>query len=243
MSVTQETPVGSIVAERFDRANVFERLGIDYCCHGATPLGEACDQLSLDVGHVLAEIAASDRHEAREDHDHVDYSAMSASELADHIVASHHVYLRQELPRLSELLGKVVAAHSANHAELVDLRRTFAGLRQELELHLMKEEQVLFPLVKRLEGTREAFPIHCGTVENPIRVMEHEHESAGSALERIRELTGDYRAPADGCTSFQALYDGLSRLEADLHQHIHKENNILFPKAAALESTLMRTRA
>ncbi|MGC8640045.1 MAG: hemerythrin domain-containing protein, partial [Isosphaeraceae bacterium] len=145
--------------------------------------------------------------------------------------------------RLAELLGKVVAAHSANHPELLDLRQTFAALRQELEPHLMKEEQVLFPLIKRLEAAREAFPIHCGTVENPIRVMEHEHESAGSALERIRELSNNYRAPADGCTSFQALYDGLSRLEADLHRHIHKENNILHPKAAALESTLRGNRA
>ena len=181
MNITQETPVGSIVADRFDRASVFECLGIDYCCHGATPLREACDRLSLDVGHVLAEIAASDGGQARGDLDGVDCSAMSAGELADHIVARHHVYLRRELPRLSELIDEVVAAHSANHAELVDLRQTFAGLRQDLELHLLKEEQVLFPLIKRLEAAREAFPIHCGTVENPIRVMEHEHESAGSA--------------------------------------------------------------
>ena len=243
MNITPETPVGAIVADRLGRARVFERLGIDYCCHGAAPLEKACIERSLDVGHVLAEIAESDRQGAKEDVDRVDYSAMSASNLADHIVSTHHVYLRQELPRLAELIDKVVAAHSGNHPELVDLRLTFAALRQELEMHLMKEERVLFPLVKQLEVALEPFSIHCGTVENPIRVMEHEHETAGSAIERIRELTNHYRAPADGCASLTALYDGLSCLESDLHLHIHKENNILFPKAAAFESALTSAKA
>ena len=181
MNITQDTPVGSIVVERLGRASVFERLGIDYCCHGATPLEKACAERSLDVDHVLAEIAESDLRGAKEDLNRVDYSAMSAGNLADHIVASHHVYLRRELPRLLELIDKVVAAHSSNHPELIEVRRTFAELHQELESHLMKEERVLFPLVKQLEAALEPFSIHCGTVENPIRVMEHEHESAGSA--------------------------------------------------------------
>ena len=243
MNITRETSVGAIVAERLGRAEVFERLGIDYCCHGATPLEKACVERSLDVGHVLAEITESDLRAAKENLERVDYSSMPAGDLADHIVATHHVYLRQELPRLSGLIDKVLAAHSAQHPELVDLRQTFAALHQELEMHLMKEERVLFPLVKQLEAALEPFSIHCGTVENPIRVMEHEHESAGSALERMRELTDNYRAPADGCPSFSALCDGLSRLESDLHLHIHKENNILFPKAAAIESALMSAKA
>ena len=103
---------------------------------------------------------------------------------------------------------------------------------------MIKEERILFPLIKQLELAQALFPIHCGTVENPIRVMEHEHETVGTALQRIRELTGNYQAPADGCASFKALYDGLARLETDLHHHIHKENNILFPRAAVLESAL-----
>ncbi|MBV8126233.1 MAG: iron-sulfur cluster repair di-iron protein [Planctomycetaceae bacterium] len=242
MNITQDTPVGSIVVERLGRASVFERLGIDYCCHGATPLEKACAERSLDVDHVLAEIAESDQRGVNEDVDRVDYSAMPAGDLADQIVATHHVYLRRELPRLSELIDKVVAAHSSNHPELIEVRQTFAALRQELEMHLMKEERVLFPLVKQLEAALEPFSIHCGTVENPIRVMEHEHDSAGSALQRIRELTSNYRAPDDGCASFTALYDGLSCLESDLHLHIHKENNILFPRAAALESALMAAK-
>jgi regulator of cell morphogenesis and NO signaling len=236
--IAPETPVGTIVAKRLGRAHILDRLGIDYCCHGATPLGEACLARSLDVARVVAEIAESDQRAESDDPELIDYSALSASELADHIVASHHAYLRQELPRLLLLIDKVVEAHATNHPELAELRQTLAELHQELEVHLVKEEWVLFPLVKQLEAARGPFPMHCGTVDNPIRVMEHEHESAGSALKRMRELTSNYQAPSDGCASFKALYDGLLHLESDLHRHIHKENNILFPKAAALESAL-----
>ncbi|MBV8555991.1 MAG: iron-sulfur cluster repair di-iron protein [Planctomycetaceae bacterium] len=240
MNVTPGTPVGAIVAERLGRARVFDRLGIDYCCHGSTPLAEACALRALDVGRVVSEIAESDRRDADDAHDRVDYAAMAAGELADHVVETHHVYLRRELPRLSDLIDKVAAAHGARHPELGDLRATFSGLREELELHLFKEERVLFPLIKQLEAARAPFPIHCGTVGNPIRVMTHEHDDAGAALERMRALTGGFQAPPDGCTTFRALYEGLAALEVDLHHHIHKENNILFPKAAALEAALER---
>lgn len=240
MNVTPETPVGALVAERLGRARVFDRLGIDYCCHGETPLVEACALRALDCGRVVAEIDESDSRVGDDDPDRDDYTVMTASDLADHVVATHHTYLRRELPRLSGLIDKVAAAHAARHPELDDLRDTFTGLREELESHLLKEERVLFPLVKQLEAARAAFPIHCGSVDNPIRVMKHEHDDAGSALERMRILTGDYQTPPDGCTSFRALYEGLTALEADLHRHIHKENNILFPKAAALEDALGR---
>ena len=195
---------------------------------------------ALDVGRVVSEIAESDLRDADNEHDRVDYAAMAAGELADHVVETHHVYLRRELPRLADLIDKVAAAHGARHPELGDLRATFSGLREELELHLFKEERVLFPLIKQLEAARAPFPIHCGTVGNPIRVMTHEHDDAGSALERMRALTDGFQAPPDGCTTFRALYEGLAALEADLHRHIHKENNILFPKAVALEAALGR---
>jgi len=243
MNIAHETPVGAVVAERLGRARVFDRLGIDYCCRGATPLAEACAERSLDVDRVVAEIAESDLRGAKEDLNRVDYSAMSAGNLADHIVASYHVYLRRELPRLAELIDKVVAAHSAKHPELFDLRRTFAELHQELESHLMKEERVLFPLVKQLEAALEPFSIHCGTVDYPIRVMEHEHDSTGSALKSLRKLSGGFAAPPDVCPTYSALLHGLAELEADLHRHIHKENNILFPKASALEASLREGKA
>jgi regulator of cell morphogenesis and NO signaling len=240
MSITAETPVGAIVAERLGRARVFDRLGIDYCCHGETRLDEACALRALDVAAVVAQIAESDARGNDNGADAVDCAAMTVGALADHIVATHHALLRRELPRLADLIDKVATAHGPRHPELGDLRETFSGLREELESHLLKEERVLFPLVKQLEAARAAFPIHCGTVANPIRVMRHEHDGAGAALGRLRALTGGYRAPGDACPSFRALYDGLAALEADLHRHIHKENNILFPKAAALEAALPR---
>jgi regulator of cell morphogenesis and NO signaling len=238
MKVLASTTVGSLVADRLGRASLFDRLGIDYCCHGNTPLNEACAARALDVDRVISEIADCDRQLDGAGPDETDCRSMSATDLAAHIVEVHHRYLRRELPRLSVLLEKVSAAHGARHPELEDLRRTFAGLREELEFHLMKEEQVLFPLVARLEAAQAAFPIHCGTVENPIRVMMHEHDDAGRALERMRSLTSGYTTPEDGCASYRALFDGLLALEADLHRHIHKENNILFPRAAAAEAAL-----
>jgi regulator of cell morphogenesis and NO signaling len=238
MNIEVDTPVGAIVAERLGRARVFERLGIDYCCEGATPLEDACSQRSLDVDCVVAEIADCDARDAEGRLDPPDPAAMNASELAD-IVETHHDYLRRELPRLSRLMANVLIAHGDRHPELAHLWGTLADLRDELESHMLKEERVLFPLIKRLEAAQSPFPVHCGTVENPIRVMVHEHESAGLGLKRIRELTGNHRPPADACASFKALYEGLAHLEADLHRHIHKENNILFPRGAALEAAMI----
>ncbi|MFO0890962.1 MAG: iron-sulfur cluster repair di-iron protein [Isosphaeraceae bacterium] len=237
MSITPETPVGVAVAERLGRARVFDRLGIDYCCGGMTPLAEACGLRSLDVARVLAEIADCDARDAVDDGEIDDYAAIPLGELADHIVATHHAYLRRELPRLSGLIEKVLAAHGERHAELEDLRDTFAGLRQELESHLMKEERVLFPMVTQLEATGASPPGYPASLECPLRVMLHEHETAGAALERIVMLTGNFTTPADGCATFRALYEGLADFGADLRRHIHKENNILFPRAAALESS------
>mgnify|MGYP005818844615 CR=1 FL=1 len=236
MAIETGKAVGELVRERLGRARVFERLGIDYCCHGRDPLARACGAKGLDVAAVVAELERSDAAESAEDT--TDYNAMAPGTLADHIEASHHAYLRRELPRLDGLLGKVVAAHGAKHPEVHDLRRVFNALSEELDSHLLKEERILFPLIKQLEAASSAPRFHCGSVNNPIRVMEHEHDSAGAALERIRALTDGYRAPSDACATFQALVQGLADLEADLHRHIHKENNILFPRAAAMEAAL-----
>lgn len=240
MGLTAETKVGQIVAERIGRAAVLDRWGLDYCCNGGKPLGVACEAKGADVAAVLAALEASDKKDAAEGDDRTDYAAMPASALADHIESTHHAYLKGELPRLWMHLRKVIDVHGDRHPELAEMGETFSGLRAELESHMMKEEQVLFPLIRRLDQAREAFSMHCGSVGNPIRVMEHEHATAGEALARLHSLSDGYRPPADGCTTYRALFDGLARLEFDLHRHIHKENNILFPRAAALEEALSR---
>ncbi|MFO0909225.1 MAG: iron-sulfur cluster repair di-iron protein [Isosphaeraceae bacterium] len=236
--------VGALVAERMGRSRVFERLGIDYCCHGEATLAEACADRSLDVASVVAELEADDARREMTGPDVQDEDrAWSPGRLIDHIVTTHHAYLARELPRLSMLIDRVTEAHGARHPELGELRRVFRSLHRELVDHMMKEECILFPLVKCLEEADRPIQVFCGTLANPIRIMEHEHESAGEALGRIKTLTDGYRVPADGCSSFKALLEGLQVLEFDLHRHIHKENNVLFPMAADLEARLAARRA
>ncbi|MEE8312911.1 MAG: iron-sulfur cluster repair di-iron protein [Myxococcota bacterium] len=228
------TPVAQCVIERPSRARVFERLGIDYCCGGKEPLARACETKGLDPRMVLEAIEREDaKSPAAEERD---WSRATLTELADHIENVHHSYLREELPRLASLIEEVVRAHGERHAELLECRDVFDSLRHELEAHLFKEERILFPMIRDLEASATLPDFHCGTLRNPIRVMEHEHDGAALALSRLRELTGDYAPPDDACNTYRAAFTGLAELEADLHRHIHKENNILFPRAVAEES-------
>lgn len=237
MRIDPRLPVGQIVREDLTRARVFERVGIDYCCNGRTPLVEACAVKGLELAAILDELAGC-RAECGAAEDRWDGDDLPLSCLADHIEATHHAYLRRELPRLDGLAEKVRAAHGARHPEVVEMARVFGALREELEGHLLKEERILFPYVKQLEAAESMPAFHCGSIENPLRVMEQEHDDAGLALSRLRELTGDYTPPADACTTYRALLHGLEELEADLHRHIHKENNILFPRAREAERAL-----
>lgn len=224
--------VGQLVAQRPARARVFERYGIDYCCGGQTPLETACAAKGLDADQLLHELDALEAGAAEE----TDWTSATMGELIDHIVGTHHAYLQGQLPRLLAMAGKVVDVHGERHPELDEVRTVFEELAGELTSHLAKEEQILFPMIKELETAASAPCFHCGTVKNPIRVMEHEHDQAGHALARLRRLTNDYTPPTDACNTYRTLLAGLAELEADLHQHIHKENNILFPRAAAAET-------
>jgi regulator of cell morphogenesis and NO signaling len=232
-----QTTIGQLVVERPARARIFERHGIDFCCGGKRPLAEACAKKSIDPETILREIAESDAAAAGALDAPIDWATEPLSDLVDHIVEIHHAYLREEMPRLSQFLDKLVEVHGGRHPELAVARDTFAALRQELESHMMKEECILFPSVKLLESSGGTAPLHCGSVENPIRVMILEHENAGDALETLRAVTNGYTPPADGCNTYRVTLDGLRELEADLHMHIHKENNILFPRAIELEAS------
>lgn len=225
--------VGELVAEKPRRSKVFEQYGIDYCCGGKKPLSLACAEKALDFDSVARDLANADAQPA--DPSEVDWTKASLTDLADHIVETHHEYLRQALPRISALTGKVAEVHGGRRPELREVKYVYEGLRAELESHMMKEEQILFPMLRQLESSNGAPSFHCGTVQNPIRVMEHEHDSAGMALARMSTLTNGYTIPEDACGTYRAMLDALSELEQDLHIHIHKENEILFPRGAALE--------
>ena len=239
MTIAATTTVGEIAAEIPGATREFEKLGIDYCCGGSRTLGEACSAISVPIEEVFSRIqnslTAAGAEDART------WQGEMLADLIAHIKNTHHVFVRQECPRLDALIAKVVGVHGKNHPELLKVQEGFSALQQELHVHLMKEEQVLFPYIVRMEESSiadEPAPPSCfGTVANPIRMMLAEHDGAGEALRALREITSNYKVPEDACISYRTLYEALQGFEADLHQHIHLENNILFPRAIAMEGT------
>jgi len=219
--------LADLVGERPARAGVLDRLGLDYCCHGQRSLAEACTSAGLDVAAVeqaLDAVAVGEREP---------WEQMSPLELAAHIVATHHSFLRDEMPAVILLADKVRSVHGDRHPELAVVGRLVAELWADLEPHLDKEEHVLFPAIDHIAAGDRDMPF--GTVANPIRVMMAEHDQAGDLLARLREVTAGFLVPDDACGSYRSLYDRLSALELDTHVHIHKENNVLFPAVIDLE--------
>lgn len=235
MTVTTQT-VREIALENPASIRVFEAFGIDYCCGGRKPLAEACEARNVPLDAV---ITALENGVASSPVGREDWSAKSLGSLAAHIVNSHHSYVRRELPRLAELAGKVVNRHGDTKPELPQIQAKVAQISEELIEHLAKEEVVLFPYVTKLERAKEegtAKPHGCfGSVASPIAMMTQEHEAAGALMAEIRSLSSDYTPPVSACPTFHAFYSGLREFEQDLHQHIHLENNVLFPRAIALE--------
>ncbi|HEY7089694.1 MAG TPA: iron-sulfur cluster repair di-iron protein [Tepidisphaeraceae bacterium] len=230
-----ESLVGQLVSQRPARARIFDSFGIDYCCGGGKSLAAACSARNLDVDTVVAVLRAFDA-EAAAPADSRDWTKASMAELCDHIEQTHHAYLKQELPRLEQCLRKIAARHGPGDARLVELLDVFLSFRAELEQHAMKEERILFPLIRRLEAGDSPTTFHCGSVNNPIRVMVMEHDHAGAALARMRDLTDGYQAPPDACNTYRSTMDAMLQLERDMHRHVHKENSILFPRAAEAEA-------
>jgi regulator of cell morphogenesis and NO signaling len=237
-SISVDTPVGQLVTECPARARVFERLGIDYCCGGSRSLDDACARRGLEVNAVLRALESCEREGSTEDP--TDWSKRSMTDLVHHIATAHHGYLREALPNLAHLIAKVERAHGDRHPELHELQRIFSAFWGDLELHMLKEEEVLFPMCAALEGPARAPAVFChGSVQYPIRAMVQEHEDAGKHLAEMRRVTHDFTPPHDACGSYGAMLAGLAELEADMHRHVHKENNILFPRAIAAEARRM----
>jgi regulator of cell morphogenesis and NO signaling len=219
---------------------IFEKLGIDYCCGGGKSLVDACTAAGVSVDKVLDSLNANFKSIATSAAR--DWQALSQAELITHIVDKHHAFTREELVRLEALLAKVSAVHGQNHPELFEIQDQFGKLRGELEPHMLKEESVLFPYIVRMEEAAAANqtlpPPPFRTVQIPVRVMMAEHDAAGYILGKMREASSNYAVPPDGCISYKTLYSALAVLEVDLYQHIHLENNILFPRAVELECSI-----
>ncbi len=239
MEAIQSKTVAEIAAGSLAAVRVFEQFGIDYCCGGKRPLDEVCLEKGLEAGKVQRALDEACTERPAEERD---WTTAPLTDMIGHIVTKHHGYLKRELGPLGERVAKVERVYSARPQAIervAGLTRVFEGLVSELLMHLRKEEAVLFPAIASYEAASEAKqplpPLPFGTVGNPIRMMEMEHESAGEALARLREITRDYEVPEYACVTYRAMLDGLRELEQDLHMHIHLENNILFPRTLELE--------
>ena len=231
-----QSSVGQWVAQHPATSRVFQKHKMDFCCGGGISLEEACRKKDIDPQAVLQQL--NEAKSGRTDTDEIDWLNQPLRQLCEHIVQTHHKFLRSELPRLEKMARRVAQVHGEKHPDLVEVRDVFLDLCAELEPHMMKEESILFPAICQLEesGTQVSFPF--GTVANPVRMMEHEHDVAGNAIGRLSELTNQFEPPEEACNTWRALFDGLRELETDLHMHIHKENNILFPRAVELEGKI-----
>lgn len=228
-AVDPKTLTGDLALMRPDTIPVLERHGIDYCCGGNRPLADAARQANTDLDALLAELETIEARPAPRD-----WRAEPIPALLDFILETHHTYTRKALEALGPMMEKVARIHGERHPEVLQLKPVLDGLLMELGLHLRKEEEILFPMIRALAGGSSASG-GCGMgPEGPMQVMEHEHESAGAALRRMRSLTDGYRLPEDACMTFRALYSGIQELEEDLHRHIHLENHVLHPRVREL---------
>jgi len=238
MTLSTERTVRELAVEIPNATRIFEKFKIDYCCGGSRSLESACENAGVHIEEVVRQLEGSPTPEPSP----VAFQPTSATELINHIQEKHHTYTREEIARLTALISKVCSVHGGNHPELLRLQELFVVLAQDLEPHMFKEERILFPYIGELEEAknrgRSPMPPPFGTVSNPVRMMMMEHDTAGDLLRIMRHVTDDYTPPADACFSYNTLYRALEDFEKDLHQHIHLENNILFPLAEEMESEM-----
>ncbi len=224
-----ETPLGRLVAEHPRLTRTLEGLGLDYCCGGRRPLTQAVAEKGLDLEMVLDRLQSALDSEAGPCA--ASWLEKPPSELIEHLVSQHHAYLRTELPRLQALARKVLQVHGARFPHLEQIQRILSQFRDEIESHLDKEEQILFPAIVSCQTRGSGLPQGQGVLaRGPIACMESEHDDAGAALDQMRTLCQDFKAPDEACSSWRSLYRGLEDLESDMHRHVHEENNILFER-------------
>jgi regulator of cell morphogenesis and NO signaling len=222
--------LGDIVTRHPSLARELEHLGLDFCCCGDATLGQACRDVGLDASAVAAQLSSSIGDDSP-----ADWLGLDIAGLVAHVVDTHHRYLWDELPRLDELVAEVVGAHGERHVELTEIARCFREMRAAVESHLLEEERMLFPAVLRMASTSIAPTFAFGSIGSPISTLLCEHDDIAALLRELRSLSNDYRVPDDGCPSYRALFEGLEQLEADTHLHVHKENNVLFPRIVLFE--------
>lgn len=233
-----QTTVRDIALEQPASIRVFERFGIDYCCGGRKPLAEACQERSINPDTVLAALEEANANGSEQTRD---WTKASLESICNHIVETHHAYVRAELPRLEAFAEKVYSRHGDKQPELGKIRELVGSVGEDLLQHMNKEEMVLFPYVTNLERNMTSCgprPLGCfGAVRNPIRVMMSEHDAAGDAIAKMRALSGGFTPPEWACPTYRGFYQALSEFEKDLHQHVHLENNVLFPRAIELDES------
>ncbi|WP_196895502.1 iron-sulfur cluster repair di-iron protein [Aureivirga marina] len=239
MEFTKEKTVASYVNENIANAHVFKRYGIDFCCGGGISIERACAKKNVELSEVLEALEKVNSPITEEK----DFNNWELDTLLDYIVDTHHSYVEENIPVVKAYANRVAEVHGHHYSEVIKIKELFDEVSGELAMHLKKEELVLFPFVKKLLTAQRQkqsieFP-HFGTVNNPVRMMEHEHENAGDVFKEIAKLTNNYTPPAEACNTFKALYALLQEFENDLHTHIHLENNILHPKAIALETEVL----
>ena len=235
--LTQEKTIGDFVAENFRTAEVFKKYHIDFCCKGGRTVEEACDNKKVSPEQIYQELEEITNRKSED----IDFNSWPLDLLADYVEKTHHKYVEEKSAMLIPYLNKLCKVHGQRHPELFEINELFIGSAQDLAAHMKKEELILFPFIKKMveaKKTGEPLPTpRFGTVENPVAMMKHEHEAEGERFVKIAELTNNYEFPDDACGTYQVTYRMLEDFQNDLHKHIHLENNILFPKAIAMEKT------
>ncbi len=239
-SPSSEPTIAELVIKDFRKADVFKKYGIDFCCGGKKTVAKACKEKGLNVTTIEQELKDTENQDLTVTEN---FNTMELDVLADYIVKKHHSYVIQSIPIIFQYTQKVAKVHGNTHPEAIEIASKFLIVVDELNRHMMKEENILFPFIKKLaEGKRNNTSVGAppfGTIANPVRMMETEHQEVGNVMEAINKLANGYTPPADACTTFRISYAKLKEFEDDLHQHIHLENNILFPKAVVLENELL----